>query len=241
VSQPHFFVEDLRADRIALSAADTRHALRSLRLRPGDPVTLSDGQGVVADGRIGRETDGLAAVEIVDRRRVARPHPLVSVALAPPKGERLAWAIQKLGELGVDRTLLVRAERSVRDWDDQERAERAVARLEGVAREAAMQSRRPFVMQVEPPAAFDRVLEAAGAVVVVLWEGSDVSMDRSLPEEPEEIRLVVGPEGGLSDQEVERARGGGAALASLGPGVLRTETAAIAASALVLARYGRLG
>jgi 16S rRNA (uracil1498-N3)-methyltransferase len=76
---------------------------------------------------------------------------------------------------------------------------------------------------------------------VVLWEGATAPLAGALPEQAAAIRLLVGPEGGFSAAEVEAARGAGAALVSLGPGVLRTETAAMVGAALVLARYGRLG
>ena len=97
-----------------LSSEDSRHALRSLRLRPGDAVTLSDDEGLLASARLIGEEDGLAVVEVESTRRVVRRGVMVSVALSPPKGERLAWAIQKLAELGVDEIMPVRTSRSVR-------------------------------------------------------------------------------------------------------------------------------
>ena len=104
-----------------------------------------------------------------------------------------------------------------------------------------MQSRQPFVTEVESSGPFHDALAAAGCTVVVLWEGSEARLSRLLPAEADAVRLLVGPEGGLSDMEVEAAREAGAHLASLGPGILRTETAAVVGAALVLAHYGRLG
>jgi 16S rRNA (uracil1498-N3)-methyltransferase len=236
----HFFVPSLAPGRLVLAEADSRHALRSLRLRPGDQVSLADGKGAVAEGRLVEEADGKAVVEVGEARRVVRPGPVVSIALSPPKGDRLAWAVQKLAELGVDETILIRTEHSVRAWQE-DRAGQAVVRLEAVAREAAMQARRPFLMEVRPPVPLEEALNTAGAPLVALWEGASEPLSACLPEEAGGIRVVVGPEGGFSEREVATIRRGGAALASLGPGILRTETAAIVGAALVLARYGRLG
>ena len=104
-----------------------------------------------------------------------------------------------------------------------------------------MQSRRPFLMEVRPPVPLEEALKTGGVPLVVLWEGGSETLSACLPEEAGGIRVVVGPEGGFSEREVETMRRGGTALASLGSGILRTETAAIVGAALVLARYGRLG
>jgi 16S rRNA (uracil1498-N3)-methyltransferase len=240
VGGPRFFVPVLEPGaRIELSGPDSRHALRSLRLRPGEEVSLSDNAGTVGTGWLRGERDGLAAVEVGEVRRVERPDHPVSVALAPPKGDRLAWAVQKLAELGVDEVLLVPMDRSVRTWDPGREA-RAVGRLRVVAREASMQARRPFLMELRVGGGLAEALGAGQGSVVVLWEAARERLTRLLPEGGP-IRLVVGPEGGLSPREVDRARQAGAALASLGPSVLRSETAAVVGAALALARYGRLG
>jgi 16S rRNA (uracil1498-N3)-methyltransferase len=239
VSVPHFFVEDLRADLVTLSEDDTRHALRSLRLRLGDTVSLADGAGTVGLGRLRETGAGLAGVEVEERHRVVRPRPMISVALAPPKGDRLSWAVQKLAEVGVDEAVLIRTERSVRAWSE-ERTERGLARLRAVAREAAMQSRRPFVMEIRPPATLEEAVHT-GSIVVALWEGATDPLTACLSKDSGRIRLVVGPEGGFEEREVDAMRRAGAALASLGQAILRTETAAVVGAALVLARYGRLG
>lgn len=238
MAAPHFFVDSLEAP-VRLSAHDSRHALRSLRLRPGDAVTVADGHGGVAGARLAGEEDGRVAVDVGPVGEAPRPVPRLSVALAPPKGDRLAWAIQKLAEMGVDEAVLVRSERSVRAWDPG-RAERALRRLRAVAREAAMQSRRPFLMGVEGGVELGDVLGDA-VPSVMLWEGEAAPLTSVLPEAATAVRLVVGPEGGFAEGEVERAVAGGAVLGSLGPGILRTETAAVVGAALALSRYGRLG
>jgi 16S rRNA (uracil1498-N3)-methyltransferase len=243
VTAPHFFVERLSSQgRVTLSPGDSRHALRSLRLRPGEGVTVADGAGIVGVGVLRGEEDGLAVIEVRGTRRVVRPLPMVSVALAPPKGDRLSWAVQKLAEIGVDELLLMRTERSVRTWEA-EREERVLIRLREVAREAAMQSRRPFALRMEGGATLDDALAPReGGHVVMLSETASVPFGAALPADPPpDVRLMIGPEGGFSSDEVAAARGAGAAVASLGDAILRTETAAMVAASIVLSRYDRLG
>jgi 16S rRNA (uracil1498-N3)-methyltransferase len=243
VTAPHFFVEHARAleagSRVSLSQEDSRHALKSLRLRPGEAVTVADDEGALATGTIAGEEDGRAVVQVESLRRVVRRGGLVSVALAPPKGDRLAWAVQKLGELGVDELVIIPTARTVREWRG-DRAERTLDRLRSVAREAAMQSRRPFVMRVLAAASLEDVL-AVDATVHVLWEEANTSLQQTVTDDDRPVRLVVGPEGGFTDHEIDAARAAGAHLAGLGSGILRTETAAVVGTTLVLARQGRLG
>jgi 16S rRNA (uracil1498-N3)-methyltransferase len=161
--------------------------------------------------------------------------------MAPPKGERLTWAVQKLTELGADEIVLLETPRSVRRWQG-ERAERIAVRLDHVAREAAKQARRRFLPSLSGPVPWVEAVTPSGGPLVVLWERAERPLLDHLPAPaPDGISLVVGPEGGIPDDDARAAEAAGAELASLGQNVLRTETAAIAAAAITLARYGRLG
>jgi 16S rRNA (uracil1498-N3)-methyltransferase len=251
VTAPHFFVEHLDqvdlGESVALSRLDSRHALRALRLRFGEDITLADGAGLFARGRMSGERDGLALVELLEIEEIAQPEPALTVAMAPPKGDRLSWAVQKLAELGVDRVdLLADTERTVRTLEAPSGGIRTALldRLETVAREARMQSRRPFGMGVSVTT-FDAEMDAAlaGSSALMLWEGAVISVRDALSTLPpaEELRLLVGPEGGFADVEIERARAAGVPLVTLGLGILRTETAAVAAAVVTLDTLGRLG
>jgi 16S rRNA (uracil1498-N3)-methyltransferase len=240
MSSPLFFVDSLKVGEVRLSEPDSRHATRSLRLHPGDQVTLADGAGLTGTGRLVGEGGSRAVIAVEEVSSVARPGPVLMVALAPPKGGRLTWAIQKLAELGVDEAVLLETERTVRAWNVSRRS-RAEERLGAVAREAAMQARRPLVMKVRGGASLTEALGDGTGPAVMLWERATEPLAAALPPEAPRIRLLVGPEGGFSDEEAEAARRSGSALASLGEGVLRTETAAVVGAALVLAHYGRLG
>ncbi len=242
MTAPHFFVDLLKGPdtTVSLSSQDSRHALRSLRLQPGEEVSLADGAGMLGRGRLAGEEGDLAVISVEEVHRVVRRPPIVSVALAPPKGDRLAWAVQKLAEVGADEVVLMETGRGVRTWKA-DRADRAADRLRAVAREAAMQSRQPFVMEVTPAVPFQDAFPPRGASGILLWAGAKAGLARVLPEEASGVRLFVGPEGGFSQEEIDTAMEAGLVEASLGSSILRSETAALVGASLVLARYGRLG
>ena len=210
-------------ERPELAVDDRHHLERVLRLRPGDDVSVADGRGAWRRCTLG-PGGVLAPVGEVERQR--RPDPAITVAFAITKGERPELAVQKLTELGVDRIVAFPAERSVARWEG-ERAVRHVERLRRVAREAAVQSRRAWLPEVAPLTDLAAVLEERGAVMADPGGG---------PPSLATPTIVVGPEGGFSDRERGLARG----AVRLGPHVLRAETAAITAGALLVALRGGL-
>jgi 16S rRNA (uracil1498-N3)-methyltransferase len=212
VANPLVFVGDLAAP--TLDDSDDHHLRRVLRVRDGDEVTVADGGGAWCRARFGRELTVLSAP--VDE---PAPSPEIAVAFAVVKGDRPELIVQKLTELGVDRIIPFAAARSVVRWDD-DRAERNIARLRKVAREAAMQCRRARLPIVEPMGSFVEVIARPGAAMADIG-GARPTLDRPL--------LVVGPEGGWTEEE----RAAAAVRVSLSAHVLRTETAAMTAAALL--------
>lgn len=209
---PHVFVEDLSVLEIA--DEDHHHLAKALRTRDGDPLTVSDGAGRWRACRFGPtiEPDG----DIVE---VAQPAYAISVAFVLVKGSRPELATQKLTELGVDHITLLHADHSVVRWDET-KAARNIERLERVAREAAMQSRRVRLPTIGGVQGADEVLGGTG---VVTAEPGGRRFDGS------ERTVVVGPEGGWSPRELELAR----SPVTLGSQILRAETAAIVAGTLL--------
>ena len=242
MSLPHFFAGAPQlGDPVALAPEDARHAIRSLRLRVGDRFTSADGEGGVAVCRIVRADRLLVEAEVVERREEERAPPRLTVLLAPPKGERLTWAIQKLTELGTDEIVLLETSRTVRRFTG-ERGDRISVRLDAVAREAAKQARRVFLPEIGGPIPWVEAVVPREHPMFVLWEEGTDGLLPLLPEErPERLSLVIGPEGGIPEEDAREAERAGAKLAWLGEGLLKVETAAVAAAAVVLARYGRLG
>jgi 16S rRNA (uracil1498-N3)-methyltransferase len=212
IVRAHAFVADVH--RPELDDGDRHHLERVLRLRPGDVLTVADGAGAWRRCRFGR------ALEAVDDVTTdARPTPEVTVAFALVKGERPEWVVQKLTELGVDRIVAFAAARSVVRWDD-EKAARATERFRRVAREAAMQCRRTWLPVVELPVPFAEVAGRPGAVLAE--RDGDTPWLASGP-------VLVGPEGGWAAEEA----GVDLPRMTLGPHVLRSETAAVTVAALL--------
>jgi len=211
-SAGHVLVADVAAP--VLDDATTHHLGRVLRLRDGAAVTITDGAGHWRACRwVAADVDPCGDV-------IAEPRPAeVTVAAAPPKGDRLDWLVQKVTEVGVGRLVLLEAERSVVRWDGA-RAERQLARLRRVATEAAMQSRRVWLPELCGPVPAAAVLTTSA---VAEPDGRPVGAgDRS---------IAIGPEGGWSPSELALA----ADRVSLGATVLRVETAAVVAATLMVA------
>lgn len=210
---PHAFVDDL--ERPVLHADDAHHLGRALRLRHGDPLTISDGRG---GWRSCRLADPLELVG--DIRYLLCPTPTVGVGFALIKGGRPELVVQKLTELGVDAIQPLVAERSVVRWDADKRAAQ-LERWRRIAREAAMQSRQVWLPEVAPVTDLTEVMTRHRCVLA----------DRQGPPVDRADRMVlVGPEGGWTDRERSMAP-----LVGLGPSTVRAETACIAAATLVTA------
>ncbi|MEN3273743.1 MAG: rRNA (uracil1498-N3)-methyltransferase [Actinomycetota bacterium] len=214
MTHPWVFVTDVEAP--TLDDNDRHHLERVVRVRLGDAVVISDGRGRWRDGVL--RADGVVE-PTGDVQSTPTPAPSITIAFALTKGERPELAVQKLTELGVDRIVPFAADRSVVRWDEA-RAESHLARLRRVAREAAMQCRRPWLPVVDEVADFATASQLPGAAL------ADPS---GSPPSLEHPTVLVGPEGGWSDDE--RARG--LATVALGTHVLRAETAAITAAALL--------
>jgi 16S rRNA (uracil1498-N3)-methyltransferase len=211
-SAAHVLVADVESPQ--LDADASHHLARVLRLRRGQPVTVTDGAGRWRSTVFGG--DGVEATG--DVVIVRRPEPPLTVAVAPPKGERLEWLVAKCTEVGIDRLVVLEAEHSVVRWSG-ERLERQLDRLRRIAVEASMQSRRVWLPQIVGPLPALEVLT-----------GLAVAEPGGRPLVPTDVAIAVGPEGGWSPKELEVA----AATVSLGPNVLRVETAAVAAAVLMV-------
>jgi 16S rRNA (uracil1498-N3)-methyltransferase len=215
-----------------LEVEDLRHLLDVLRLRPGQAVVASDGRGAWVPCRVAasaaggaRRADPSTVLEVVGEVvRVPAAEPSLTVAFAPVKGDRPEWVVQKLTELGVDRIVPLRTSRSVVRWDG-ERALRAGERLRRVAREAAAQCRRSWLPEIAP------ISSVGDLSALTAHEGRSVALAHPGGPRPT-LRtpvIAIGPEGGWDDDELGRV----GRTVGLGPTVLRAETAALMAGALL--------
>lgn len=218
---PWVFVDDI--DEPRLRDEDRHHLERVLRVRTGESIVVSDGAGRWREARL----LGAGGLELVgEARSVERPSPSITIAFAVTKGERPELAVQKLTELGADRIVPFAAARSVARWDG-DRAAKHVERLRRIAREAAMQSRRAWLPEVADAVSFAEATALPGASIADV-DGAPPTLARPT--------VLVGPEGGWSEEE----RSCGLAAVALGPHVLRAETAAMAAAALLAGQRARL-
>jgi 16S rRNA (uracil1498-N3)-methyltransferase len=243
----HVDPERLATDLVIVSDEDHRYLTRVLRLALGDVVTLFDGQGREADAEVSRV--GPRAVELrVLARRDAPPQrgPELTLIQALARGEKLDLVVQKATELGAHRILPVSTERAVPKLEPVRSASRLL-RWRKIAAQAARQSGRADVPAVEPVASFATAIAGAprDALKLLFWEGSRgqglKEVLAAAPPAPSSVVLAVGPEGGFTDEEVERARESGFSVVGLGPRILRTETAGLVALAMVGYALGDLG
>lgn len=222
----HVFVEDLGAP--TLDQGDHHHLARVLRLRPGEVVTASDGQGGWRLCRFSGTRPGLEAEGPLSAEPPSRPPVTVGFALA--KGERPEWVVQRLTEAGVDRLVPFVAARSVVRWEGS-RAPHHLDRLARVARAAAMQCRRAWLPELVPLVAFRDLIGDP-----LLATGAALAERGGAPPSLERPTLLVGPEGGFDDEE----RRCGLPTVGLGPQVMRAETAALAAGVLLCGLRARV-
>jgi 16S rRNA (uracil1498-N3)-methyltransferase len=234
---------------IAIDGEAGHHQSPVQRLRVGEPVSLADGSGAVAQARTVAVARGRVEVEVLERFDVPQALPRVTVVQGLPKGRKLEEVVARLSEIGVDRLVPVVTARAVRQVAGP-KADRVHARWQAIALAAAQQSRRARVLQVDPVGTWP----VAGATGVVLYERAEeplsAVLDRLLADGAaadrqagdggavDEVVLAVGPEGGFELAEVEAS---GLRPAALGPTILRTETAGVVGAALILHHLGRLG
>lgn len=221
---------------IVLDGAEGRHAGSALRVRPGERVRVGDGRGVVADCEVTTAEPGRVEAVVLIRDRVPRPRPEVTVIQALPKSDRSELAVELATEAGADRIVPWQADRCVSRWTGP-KLEKGRAKWTNAARAAAKQSRRPWEPEIDDLIDSRALVSlvgtatAEGAAVVVLHEEGAVPFASAATAHPDTSRVlvVVGPEGGVSDAEIDALTGAGARTVVLGPEVLRTSTAAAVA------------
>lgn len=206
------------------------HASTVRRIRPGEELDLSDGLGTVAHCVVEEAVKGRLSARVLDMTEVPGPTPTVTVVQALPKSERSELAIELATEAGADGFLAWQAKRCVARWESAAKADKGLRRWGAVARSAARQSRRAHVPQIAGLVSTAELLtRVPGALTLVLHESATVPLADIGLADATAVLLVVGPEGGVSDEELAELTGAGARAVRLGPSVLRTSTAAAVA------------
>ena len=236
MSAPVFLHDDLSAARIVLDGAEGRHAAGARRLATGEAVDLVDGAGTRADCRVLRAGRDEVLVEVLGQSYEPEPAPRVVLVQALPTADRGELAVELATEVGVDEVVPWVSARCVMQWKG-ERGERQRERWQASAREATKQSRRAWVPTVAAlHTTAQLTARLAGVTVLVLHEAARTRLTALAPPAAGEVALVVGPEGGITADELDAL--GGTAV-RLGPTVLRTSTAGAAAAAVLSAQTGR--
>ncbi len=222
-------------DTLTIDGQDAVHLSRSLRLATGDAVLLCDGRSTEYDTVITAidSTTVTLTVESV-RQSAAEPSLKLTLYQGLPKGDKLELIIQKSVELGVSRIVPVQMSRSIAKIGD--KAAKKQQRWQTIADEAAMQSGRGIRPEVTAPVSFKEALAMMdGTPTVVCYEGGGAPLPALITPDQTALSLVIGPEGGIAPEEIEAMTAVGAQLATMGPRILRCETAPIAAVAVAMA------
>lgn len=233
-SLPRFFFGDSasRGDRVVLHPDEARHA-RVRRLTPGERVALFDGGGHSYVAIVEHSTGKQITVRIDDELPLhSGESPLqLTLAIALLKSDRIEWMIEKVTELGVTRIRPFVCEHSLAQPSPARRQ-----RWQSIALSAAKQCGRSVVPTIDGPCDFAEMLTNGGANGILFWEASADTV--GLNEPCTAMTLAIGPEGGFTETEVEHARRAGFRIATLGPRILRAETAAVAAVTLAQHAWG---
>jgi 16S rRNA (uracil1498-N3)-methyltransferase len=225
-------------DRVLLHGEEGRHAATVKRIRAGEQVVLTDGAGTSATCSVTEASKSSLVLEIEATRFIERATPSITVVQALPKGDRGELAVEMLTEIDVDRIVPWAAARSVAVWKG-ERAAKGMAKWQATARTAAKQARRSWLPEIDELATTEDVvaLIAAADLAVVLHEDAELPLAEVSLDAATSIVVIVGPEGGISEEELEVFSG--ARTVRLGSSVLRTSTAGVAAVAALLSRTPR--
>ncbi len=231
----------LEGTQVTLSGPEGRHAVSVVRVKVGEHIDLSDGDGLLIAGRVVEvnNPDELV-IEVLERIIDDVVLPRLVVVQAIPKGDRGERAVELLTEVGADAIVPWAASRCIAQWKG-DRAEKALTKWENTAKAAGKQARRSRLPQVTGVATTGDVVSmiAAASGAIVLHEESTTALTDWNPPIDGEIVIVVGPEGGITSDEVEAFRQAGAQIVHMGKSIMRTSTAGAAAVAVLGAVTGR--
>ena len=237
---PRFFIDGTADGRAYIAGADALHIAKALRMRPGEALTLCDGKGTDFEGVLETVTDRQVTVRItVSRPSQAEPTLAVTLHQGLPKGDKMDWIVQKAVELGVTAVVPVATRRSVARLEG--KADKKQERWQRIAAEAAGQCGRGILPAVERPLSWNQALSRlSGEPALVFYEGGGRPLRELVTPSTRRLSVFVGPEGGFDPEEIDAIRRQGGGVATLGPRILRCETAPLAALTLLMHLSGNM-
>ena len=239
-----FYIEPPVGDLAALPADEAKHAAKVLRLKPGDGVCAMDGLGGRFEAEIASVEGGAVTVRLLGAMASNEAPARVTIYQGVPKADKLDFIVQKLTELGAAALVPVKMERCVVKLDEKDGKKRR-ERLSRISLEATKQCRRARVLEITEPMGWKQVLAdtAKRELLLAPWEDAQgLRIKDVFAEHPEakDIGIVIGPEGGIAPEEIEAMTAVGAKPVTLGPRILRTETASVVSAALSMQLWGDL-
>lgn len=225
MSQRFFSDQPITGDEATLADSEAHHLIHVLRVSTGDRVVLFDGSGCEFDASVARITRRDVQFDILARREVDRESPThLTLAVPLPKGDRSRWLVEKAVELGVARIIPLITARSTSG------KEKGVEKLDRAVIEASKQCGRNRLLEIAAPLKFEELLRAApGDARRIIAHPSEA--ESLVPAASSKVITAIGPEGGFTDDEICAAMSAGWLVMSLGPRILRVETAALALAA----------
>jgi len=208
------------------------HAANVRRIRSGEELDLGDGDGTVAHCVVEDVGKGRLTALVLDRRTLPVALPAVTVVQALPKSDRSELAIELATEAGADAFVGWQASRCVARWESSAKVDKGLRRWDAVARSAARQSRRPYIPSINGVVSTAELVHRVrdgGAAALVLHESAIAKLTELPMAQADSLLLIIGPEGGIADDEIAALSDAGATAVRLGPTVLRTSTAAAVA------------
>lgn len=244
----YFFIEPLspNATTAVITGSDAKHIKTVLRLKPGDSIGLFDGSGMEYEAKIITLATGRIEASITRRLPSTSESPIqIIIAQGLLKDKKMDGLVRQLTELGITKWIPFLANRSVPKPDKKQQVKRK-ERWETITKEAAKQCKRGRIPQISELVSFDNVVDMGAScdLKFIFWENELTPIDsvKTMSDiQSDTVFAILGPEGGLTSQEIEIAKSRGFISASLGPRILKAETATIAACALLQYLFGDMG
>ncbi len=243
---PHFFVppENISADRIAITGQDAFHLKNVLRVKKGESLGVSDGENHIYQVRVVELSHGSVVTQILEKKSLeCEPQTTITLVQSLAKHPKMEWIVQKGTEIGVSRFWPVLTERSIPHLNSAKQDKQS-KRWQKISEAAAKQCGRLKIPQVSTVRSWPEALGSLKSMdlVILPWEGETKQGIKTVlakRKTPRSLAVLIGPEGGFSQREAGEAQKAGALPVTLGPRILRTETAGLIACALILHELGQ--
>ncbi|KAB3530746.1 16S rRNA (uracil(1498)-N(3))-methyltransferase [Alkaliphilus serpentinus] len=246
-----FFVEPKQVNEslreIAITGEDVKHISKVLRLSRGDKIEICDGEKYQYIGEIKDLQKDMVLVEYLEQVKISTEAPIkVTLYQGVPKGSKMDLIIQKTTEMGIFSIVPVLTDRTVVQLESKKDKEKKTERWQKIALEAAKQSKRGIIPDIHEPLSFIEALNHSkgNQMNILAYEGErNISLKSTLSGKPKvhSIGIWVGPEGGYTEAEVQRTAVDAFHIVTLGPRILRTETAGFALLSMIMYQLGDLG